>query len=128
MKLKFNLLYQDISRYTYLSKGRLKLSLAIALALLFSCILSASAQTKVWQDNFGSTTLNTDRYTYDFYGHPVGKAQVKLPGIAGKVIFSGSYCAAGRCTTGNASGQTCHWCLPAYSGRPRALKINQELK
>ncbi len=56
----------DLSRYTSLPKRRLKLALAIAFALLLSCVLSANAQTVVWQDNFDSSAVNTDSWTYDF--------------------------------------------------------------
>jgi beta-glucanase (GH16 family) len=56
----------ELSRYTNLPKGRLKLALAIAAALFFSCLLTARAQTLVWQDNFDSPVINGNSWTYDF--------------------------------------------------------------
>ncbi len=56
----------ELAEYTDLPKSRLKLALAIALSLIFACLFSAKAQTLVWQENFDSTAVNTNAWTYDF--------------------------------------------------------------
>lgn len=56
----------DFSRYTSLPKRRLKLALAITVALILSCFLSARAQSVVWQENFDGPTVNGETWTYDF--------------------------------------------------------------
>ncbi len=63
----------ELSRYTGLSKGRLKLAFTIALTLFLSCILTARAQTLVWEEDFNAATVNTNTWTYDF-GDGSGRA------------------------------------------------------
>ncbi len=56
----------QLSNFTGLPKSRLKLAVAIGLAFLLSCLYSAQSQTLVWQENFDSTGVNTNAWTYDF--------------------------------------------------------------
>ena len=63
----------ELSRYTGLSKGRLKLAFTIALALLLTCVFTARAQTLVWEEDFNATTVNANSWTYDF-GDGSGRA------------------------------------------------------
>jgi len=54
------------SKFTNLLTNRLKLAVATGLLLISSCLFPAQAQTLVWQENFDSTGVNTNAWTYDF--------------------------------------------------------------